>query len=446
MTSPANHNQTTQSRKSHRKSRLGCGNCKRRKIKCDETRPTCGNCVRRTIPCDYRVYTRDTCSANRDGISSASNDTSDRLSTPPLKFISSSQSNFTPPKRRYAVRCPPNRDQGRETPTQGSCTAVGTRPFRFSAIDMTLFHHLMSSTELGSSYPSLQTQFTRLGFSFQYLLHLLLAFSSFHLSRHNETRIRLNQIIGYEVDYHAEGERHYSVAVSAVAEEIPRLGKENGLALFAAAVFVFICSIARGPQAGEYLAFRTDGQPGSLSLFMGVRSVLETCTTKLSIDASTMYSDDPTESRNKSPRMPPPRNRKVRREYISELGYLDQVLNALGPSHDAVSYHQVLQRLHETYHLLYGSNSTSTDSDPWPILFAWLYRLPEPFMLALQSREPASMVIFAFFIVSFNELSSTWFIRKWPEHIMQGIIDTLDASYRQHIQWPIEVLQFSCHS
>lgn len=41
------------SRRSHRKSRLGCLNCKRRRIKCDESRPQCTNCVRHSIACDY---------------------------------------------------------------------------------------------------------------------------------------------------------------------------------------------------------------------------------------------------------------------------------------------------------------------------------------------------------------------------------------------------------
>ncbi|KAL2844512.1 hypothetical protein BJY01DRAFT_263946 [Aspergillus pseudoustus] len=440
MTTPASHDRASQSRRTHRKSRLGCGNCKRRKIKCDETRPTCENCFRHTIACDYHVYTPQTRSTHRDGQSSASDasNASNRPLGPPLKFISASQSNYSTPKRKYVVRSALAR-------TQGPCNAVGFKPFEFSAIDMALFHHLMSSTELGSSYPSLQTQFTRLGFSFHYLLHLLLAFSSFHASRSQEATLRINRIVGYDVDYHAEGERHYSIAVSAVAEEVPRLGKENGLALFASSVFVFICSIARGPQAGEYLAFRSDGQPGSVSLFIGVRSILETCIAKLSIDASVLYHDEPSEASPLStqtyPQVSSPRNPKVRHEYAPELRRLDQVLHALSPTYDEDSYREVLERLHETYHLLFGSASTSTDSDLWPIIFTWLYRLPDQFILALQHREPASLVIFAFFILLFKELNSTWFMTGWPEHIVQGIFASLDPSHRHYIQWPMEVLQ-----
>ncbi|KAI5457627.1 hypothetical protein BGZ63DRAFT_363863 [Mariannaea sp. PMI_226] len=40
-------------RKAHRKSRLGCGNCKLRSVKCDETKPTCNRCLKSGYVCNY---------------------------------------------------------------------------------------------------------------------------------------------------------------------------------------------------------------------------------------------------------------------------------------------------------------------------------------------------------------------------------------------------------
>jgi hypothetical protein len=40
-------------RKGHTKSRKGCFSCKKRKIKCQETRPICGNCIKAEITCEY---------------------------------------------------------------------------------------------------------------------------------------------------------------------------------------------------------------------------------------------------------------------------------------------------------------------------------------------------------------------------------------------------------
>ncbi|TDZ40341.1 Sterol uptake control protein 2 [Colletotrichum trifolii] len=41
------------SKRPHKKSRTGCRNCKKRKVKCDEARPTCRNCVLRKTECNY---------------------------------------------------------------------------------------------------------------------------------------------------------------------------------------------------------------------------------------------------------------------------------------------------------------------------------------------------------------------------------------------------------
>ncbi|KAK2594051.1 hypothetical protein QQS21_008236 [Conoideocrella luteorostrata] len=40
-------------RKGHTKSRAGCPNCKRRKVKCDEVSPVCGPCKRLDLNCEY---------------------------------------------------------------------------------------------------------------------------------------------------------------------------------------------------------------------------------------------------------------------------------------------------------------------------------------------------------------------------------------------------------
>lgn len=40
-------------RRGHTKSRRGCYNCKRRRIKCQETKPACGHCVKGGLKCEY---------------------------------------------------------------------------------------------------------------------------------------------------------------------------------------------------------------------------------------------------------------------------------------------------------------------------------------------------------------------------------------------------------
>ncbi|KAH6879843.1 hypothetical protein B0T10DRAFT_582520 [Thelonectria olida] len=44
-------------RRTHTKSRTGCANCKRRKVKCDEAYPICFNCERHGVPCSLSTST-----------------------------------------------------------------------------------------------------------------------------------------------------------------------------------------------------------------------------------------------------------------------------------------------------------------------------------------------------------------------------------------------------
>lgn len=49
----ASANRQLASRRGHLKSRLGCFNCKRRRVKCNELRPSCSSCSRLGLSCVY---------------------------------------------------------------------------------------------------------------------------------------------------------------------------------------------------------------------------------------------------------------------------------------------------------------------------------------------------------------------------------------------------------
>ncbi|KAF7114582.1 hypothetical protein CNMCM5793_009227 [Aspergillus hiratsukae] len=51
-------------RRSHTKSRMGCDQCKKRRVKCDETGPPCANCIARELSCSYYNTPKPRSSAN----------------------------------------------------------------------------------------------------------------------------------------------------------------------------------------------------------------------------------------------------------------------------------------------------------------------------------------------------------------------------------------------
>lgn len=101
-------------------------------------------------------------------------------------------------------------------------------------------------------------------------------FRGFHMKRKpSRSNINLHQFSEPDVDFGAEAERHLGIAIQEVATTTPQLNQANSHSLYIASIFIFICSLAKGPQHGEYLAFRDDGDMPSLYLFLGVRSILE---------------------------------------------------------------------------------------------------------------------------------------------------------------------------
>ncbi|KAK3700108.1 hypothetical protein LTR37_016111 [Vermiconidia calcicola] len=53
MSAPTEGGYDIRKRKTHRKSRKGCGNCKLRRVKCDEAHPQCEKCIAYGVTCNY---------------------------------------------------------------------------------------------------------------------------------------------------------------------------------------------------------------------------------------------------------------------------------------------------------------------------------------------------------------------------------------------------------
>ncbi|OCL01436.1 hypothetical protein AOQ84DRAFT_383744 [Glonium stellatum] len=130
---------TREKRKGHTKSRLGCINCKARKVKCQETWPSCANCLKRGSTCKYPIVFKQ---VQHERIVS-------EMAASPSQSI-----------------------QLQSTPT-------------FTMSDMRLFHHF-----LVSAHPYLPVNHEQVwvrdipafAHQYDYLMHAMLALSASHLS------------------------------------------------------------------------------------------------------------------------------------------------------------------------------------------------------------------------------------------------------------------------
>ncbi|KAF2467092.1 uncharacterized protein BDR25DRAFT_235870 [Lindgomyces ingoldianus] len=123
-------------RKGHTKSRRGCFNCKRRRIKCNEKHPECNHCIKAGLQCEY-----------------------------PANIIQTTQ------------RAP-------SSPSPQEMVNLRSMPGMFTLKDMRLFHHFLIT-----AYPHLPvgadkiwiTVIPSFAHNYEYLIHSILALSASHL-------------------------------------------------------------------------------------------------------------------------------------------------------------------------------------------------------------------------------------------------------------------------
>ncbi|KAJ5758183.1 Zn(II)2Cys6 transcription factor [Penicillium nucicola] len=450
MDHESNSYASSRSRRTHRKSRMGCGNCKTRRVKCDETAPACNNCVRHSIKCDYGHARR-----HAGGLVPNQKDTEaprSEQSTIKYAFISSSQSEFKIPKR--ARREPGTAEIDTLSPPETEPeTAVAARPFQFDVTDMALLHHISSAQDLKGHIPD---QLIRLGFSVHYVLRLLLAVSGFHLKRVPASDNLQNMpMFEPHVDFGVEAERHLSIAIEQVATTSPQLHHGNTHSLYIASVYIFICSLARGPRLGEYMAFRDDGDTPSLCLFMGIRSILD-ASNKIgtSNGISELHSGTNDDSTSESPPDPEGniedrsnklnhhRTQSILRGYSGPLhdlrALISETFAANNPRHSI--YHGAFDLLASRFDLILGTSIPLPGPELWPQIFSWLYMLPDVLVNDMQNKQPAALLLVSFFSVLLNELDSVWFIQGWPRHILNGVCQSLEDRYHILLSWPLQRL------
>ncbi|KAI0965307.1 hypothetical protein F4678DRAFT_336733 [Xylaria arbuscula] len=170
-------------RRSHRKSRLGCRECKRRHIKCDEKRPACAHCTITQRNCQYVSPSTSAATAEPAVTSPGSTPHSDGgLST-----------DFTPttaadecPRAHPKIVLRPHGAQWTNEPPTPSMVPV---PVPGAAVNMNhmefLLHYKLSIAipELDDPVDTMATAIAnKVGLEFPWLLHEMLAISARHLA------------------------------------------------------------------------------------------------------------------------------------------------------------------------------------------------------------------------------------------------------------------------
>ncbi|PGH12579.1 hypothetical protein AJ79_04200 [Helicocarpus griseus UAMH5409] len=398
-------------RKSHRKSRLGCADCKRRRIKCDEGRPACFQCNRHSIECSF--------------IRSDGNGIPQSTSSPPDRIYQ-----FKPSQYQSRFSSPLNVD-GSRTLIATQCSLAAIEPIRIE--ELQLLHHYSVATYRtlaadADGYTLWQSNIPNWGFSFRPMLHLVLSLSALHLGHHCRE----------QWDHFAtQSDAHLDLALRSFPAAVTQLSAENCQLLYVSATLICLVYLARKPRFGEYLVFNEAGQQAEwLGLLAGVRSILELHRGMVFTSALSVKKESCLQVLSSC--LPASDEVLAHRESItrsltffrggctdSEWDIHNFVANNLIESFDQVHKTKTVTRL-DNYSLQLV-----------PEVFGWLYRLPGAFIDAVKVKNPLALVILAHWCVLLKELEAIWFMEGWAGHIIAGIQKSLHANMNRLIEWPL---------
>ncbi|KAF2714821.1 hypothetical protein K504DRAFT_395531 [Pleomassaria siparia CBS 279.74] len=377
-------------RRSHPKSRLGCANCKRRRIKCDESKPKCNNCIKHSVICSFSSSSQP-----------------------------SSQSTAHLPGSSSTIRwegCTPS-----EVPT------ISQNTFPWGPMTAELMHNYVTTTcATFSDNPILEifmrVNVPRIGFANVHVLHMILGLSALHLAKFNPTQ---------EQSYMDQADRHYQAGLQTACLLLPKLNEENCHSLY---LFSNLCTsfaLARGPVPGDFLLFSDNGPAEWKTLVRGSQPVFDSF--------GDLIMNGPVAPMIKSgvqgallSIVPLP---EVENEQLARLRELIETTST-SPDESQVLNKGLdeLFRLYSSRHVTEGRKTQAQLRS----IGIWLYRASNDFTGLLQKRHPAALVLFAFSCVALHGLSSNWAMGPWVPHILSAIHERLPLEYLPWIQWPLQ--------
>jgi len=393
-------------RRSHKKSRAGCSECKRRHLKCDETKPKCINCVTAHLRCPYEDEPRlvsdyaPSLSHSQEVIRENSNASSPTTSRSP----SSTVNVFSPPQ----------------------VLADST----LNMLHLELLHHwsygfhdsfLLSSDDPYQKYS--QTCITH-GLRNPFLMRQILATSALHICiTHPNQR----------VFYHQHATQLQSEALAGFNAILQGLNESNIVPAFLVssliAMHVFCDTFLFREESGASFNSVLDSLIGCINLLRGVRSVIHTWWTFL---CESELGPILVSAQNK-------RHAHVERVPVNlaELNRMIDIADIGAASREA--YKEAVLELENVFAAQTDLPELESRTSA-QMIFAWLVIIPKGYVELLSARRPEALVILSYYAVNLHYRRKFWAINDAGSFLIQGISSHLGKHWEQWLAWPKQVI------
>ncbi|KAL2831317.1 hypothetical protein BJY01DRAFT_108590 [Aspergillus pseudoustus] len=391
-------------RRSHQKSRHGCLECKRRRVKCDESRPVCANCARRQTDCEY-----DSSGPLRwmtDEPSRSPRPLSDRQQAPPspdFSLLGQFRSN--------------NSSNNGDTPLP---------PLNLCDLELMLQWVNETYAVLSRSQHTediWRTYVPEEGVSHPFLMHGILALAAVHIAQTRVPRASGDNNVQASRDYLQIAVSHQNQALALFREQLGDVNPTNGKAMFAFAsiTVLYAFGFPRTPDPGSTAV-------GDLvQAFVLVRGVQHV----LSQAMSTIFEDRvwaPIRQVNEyDPTLP-----IEARAAIDQLHKANEACTRQDPIlHDSALYQEAIDHLAD---LMAAINAGLG----FALACRWAIKLQPAFVDRIRDRRPLALAILAHWCALLIRLQDVWFGIEWGTRVAQEIWYVLDDNWRPLIHGCME--------
>ncbi|KAH7111207.1 hypothetical protein EDB81DRAFT_830706 [Dactylonectria macrodidyma] len=372
-------------RRTHRKSRLGCSECKKRHIKCDESRPVCLNCSKTDRECSFVHLTASV----------------------PVQLQSPTPSSPA--------------SQIRSEPTSDYVDAPAA-----NMVQMELLAHFMSCPSLGfvEILPKANlispSKLVDEALGCDYLMNELLAFSARHLAT-----IRPEKSSFYL--YHASNLQTHALSLFTRAHAVSN--KDNSMHVLFFSWLLGIHLLCDVPTTGSHDDI-LERFFHYLELFRGIRIVtVSAWQFFLESEYQNIFKDGAAAA-----------NKISAGSHTSSLIAL--VRDSLGMDEaQKTGCEEAIARLQWVFEIHHRTGPEEVIGHSAQVAFSWPLTVTPEFLQCLQARRPEALLVLAHFAVILSWCKSSWIFGPVGSQLLDGIVSGLGPGWERWLQWPKEMIQ-----
>ncbi|KAH6673224.1 hypothetical protein B0J14DRAFT_482317 [Halenospora varia] len=400
-------------RRPHHKSRNGCAQCKQKKVKCDEQKPTCKRCENYDQPCSF-LQTHPQSTAKLAGFQSM--------------LPSPTQTTITPSATSpFPSSFPPPTSEADHT--------------TFSLLDLELLHYWITDASKGycdfdECVELFQTTVISMAVEYPFLMHQLLS-----LSAHRLAILRPNEAEKYR---NAE-DNHAVIALALFRPQILNLTSENCHACFAFSNTTWMRAWAAQDlnkpstlffSPTNAVADEDDIHIQWAKLHRGQHGIVEKLFPVL-IQGPLRplfapWLEDGPDSLNR----PAPLK-------DDEKQHLDVLAEAWNNSSLSEAHKEILNTTLEGLVRVFSILSFEPRKSKLAAVMSWFSTMRYDFLGLMEEKVPEALLIVAYYCVPLKQLDHIWWLEGKGENLLRTIIDELQLNdgwdkWERWVQWPIE--------